>query len=121
MNNNAVDAQETLSISMLKAWEKFPKYADRITNIRGWLTRLTQNVCLDYYRQKSRGFITSNKIDAFKDLEVNNGTASIQSPDGFIMSIELKTVICQEINHLKQSLKLPFVMRFVFEKSYEEI
>lgn len=121
MNNNAVDAQEVLSISMLKAWEKFPKYSAKITNTRGWLIRLTQNVCFDFYRQKNRGFIPSNKIDDFNQLEANNGMQFIKLPDDFIMSNELKIVISQEINSLKQSFKVPLVMRFVFEKSYEEI
>ncbi|MDJ0662805.1 MAG: sigma-70 family RNA polymerase sigma factor [Crocosphaera sp.] len=121
MNNNVVDAQETLSISMLKAWEKLPKYAAKITNIRGWLTRLTQNVCIDYYRKNNRSFVNSETIDILSNVDINCCFTAHNSPDKFIMGDELKTVISQEVKNLKQSLKIPLVMRFVFNKSYQDI
>ncbi|MGK7956437.1 MAG: RNA polymerase sigma factor [Crocosphaera sp.] len=121
MNNNVIDAQEILSISMLKAWEKLPKYAAKITNTRGWLTRLVQNVCIDYYRQNNRTFINSDHLETVSNFEGSYALNPKNSPDKFIMGDELKKVISQEIMNLKQPLKIPLVMRFIFNKSYEEI
>ena len=122
MNNNATEAQEVLSISMLKAWDKLPVYAHKITNLRGWLRRLTQNICIDFHRQRNRSFTVIENIDELSPVVKNNDVSkSTNSPDKFVMGDELKMVLYQGINLLSDSLKIPFILRFVKEKSYTEI
>ena len=121
MSNNATDAQEVLSISMLRAWDKLPVYAAKITNIRGWLRRLTQNICIDFYRQRNRSFSTMENIDGLTLAESNYSSKLINFPERSMMRDELKMVLYQGINHLSNSLKIPFILRFIKEKSYPEI
>lgn len=71
MGCNHTDAFEALSRATLKAWDKLPAYAEKITNPKAWLTRLTHNVCMDMHRERSRGAkgIESIEERAIKDDE----------------------------------------------------
>jgi DNA-directed RNA polymerase specialized sigma24 family protein len=39
MDKNETDAQDALSRTMLKAWDKLPLHAANIINLKAWLTR----------------------------------------------------------------------------------
>lgn len=54
MGGNREDAEDALSRASIKAWNALPKYADKITNPKGWLIRLTHNLCVDLHREKAR-------------------------------------------------------------------
>ncbi|MEH2165574.1 MAG: sigma-70 family RNA polymerase sigma factor [Nostoc sp.] len=56
MGGNLTDAEDALSRTMLKAWEKVQKYAGEIANFKAWLTRLTHNLCVDIHRECDRFF-----------------------------------------------------------------
>jgi RNA polymerase sigma-70 factor (ECF subfamily) len=61
MGGNPTDAEDALSRAMLKAWEKVQKYAaGEISNFKAWLTTLTRNLCVDIYRERSRG---ANRVE----------------------------------------------------------
>ena len=51
---NQQDAEDALSEIALKAWKRLPKYADKITNLKGWLTRLSYNHCMDIQLQRQK-------------------------------------------------------------------
>ncbi|MGK7941437.1 MAG: RNA polymerase sigma factor [Crocosphaera sp.] len=121
MNNNAVDAQEALSISMLKAWDKLPNHAHKITNIKGWLIRLTQNVSIDFYRKRNRTLTSTDNLDFLSCFSPNYSSYFLDSPEKLLMREELKNILYQEIQKLDDSLKIPLIMRFIENKSYSEI
>ncbi|WP_199245923.1 RNA polymerase sigma factor [[Phormidium] sp. ETS-05] len=52
---NPTDAEDALSQAMLKAYSEFQKSANRIDNLKAWLTQLTRNLCLDIHRKIKRG------------------------------------------------------------------
>ncbi|GBF82089.1 RNA polymerase sigma factor [Aphanothece sacrum] len=121
MKHNTADAQDVLSISLLKAWEKLPKYASHITNIKGWLIRLIHNICIDLYRQKNRKFSTLENGKLIAIIDSNFLGYIFDSPDIIMMREELMIVIHQGIDSLPNNLKLPFILRFIEDKSYEQI
>lgn len=49
MNGNRTEAEDALSRAKLKAWEKMQKLAQKIVNLKAWLTRLTHNFCIDIH------------------------------------------------------------------------
>lgn len=52
MDGNHTEAKNALSQASIKAWEKLPDYASKITNVKAWLTTLTHNLCMDVYSVK---------------------------------------------------------------------
>ena len=46
MGGNPADAEDACSRAMLKAWDKLPKYAAKLINLKAWLARLTHNLCV---------------------------------------------------------------------------
>ncbi|NER28400.1 MAG: sigma-70 family RNA polymerase sigma factor [Symploca sp. SIO1C4] len=115
MNNNSVDAQEALSSAMIRAWEKLPEHAFKLTNTRGWLTRLTYNVCIDIHRKKEYS------LSVVENLESITQESSIDSPEMTIMYNELRIVLYHLIKNLPDNLKNPVILRFIQEKTYREI
>src|SRR4028118_2377148 len=65
MGGNLTDAEDALSRSMLKAWEKVQKYAGEIANFKAWLTTLTRNLCVDIHRERSRGANRVENIEGY--------------------------------------------------------
>lgn len=53
MKGNHLEAQDVLSQASLKAYEKLPNHAAKITNIKAWLITFTYNLCIDAYRKKN--------------------------------------------------------------------
>lgn len=82
MGNNYYDAEDALSLASLKAWNKLPEYAGKITNLRGWFTRLTHNLCVDIHRERYRKRITNMQEIAGGDNEAI--IANVDSPESAI-------------------------------------
>ncbi len=117
MNNNYTDAEEAISISMLKAWEKLPKYALKVTNARAWLTRVTYNLCVDIHRKKAYNL----SIEANGDSEDFLLDSRIDSPETIILRNELRKLLYHLINTLPKNLQIPVILKFIQEKNYREI
>lgn len=54
MDGNHTEAENLLSQASLKAWQKLPDYADKITNVKAWLTTLIHNLCIDLCYKKNK-------------------------------------------------------------------
>ncbi|NEO84003.1 MAG: RNA polymerase sigma factor [Spirulina sp. SIO3F2] len=121
MSGNINDAQDAIAQARLKAWEKFPKYESQIQDPKAWLIRLTHNLCIDIYRQKNRQVLSLDEVGDF----VNNSLNSIESvsdlPDRELENNELGILIKQAINSLPDTLRVPFILRFIHDLSYQEI
>ncbi|NEO98204.1 MAG: sigma-70 family RNA polymerase sigma factor [Symploca sp. SIO2E9] len=115
MNNNFVDTQEAMSTAMIRAWEKLPQHAFKLTNTRGWLTRLTYNVCIDLHRKKEYS------LSVVENLESITRGSSIESPEMSLMRNELRIVLYHLIKNLPDNLQIPVILRFIQEKTYREI
>ncbi|MBV6623034.1 MAG: RNA polymerase sigma factor [Rivularia sp. (in: Bacteria)] len=95
MGNNYYDAEDALSLASLKAWNKLPECAGKITNLRGWFIRLTHNLCVDIHRERYRKRITNMQEIAGGDNEAI--IANVDSPESAILRHELKLYIIQRL------------------------
>lgn len=102
MGGNYFDAEEALSLTALKAWQKLPDHASNITNLKGWLNRLAHNLCIDLHRKRKQQALGIENIEEIQD--------SIQSIEDFTSSD------CNnpEVNLLKKEFKI--YLRYCIEK-----
>jgi RNA polymerase sigma-70 factor (ECF subfamily) len=121
MNNNSVEAEEAMSFSMLRAWEKLPKHAFKITNVRAWLTRITYNLCIDIHRQKAGKLSIGESIESLIIKNEDLLPSTIDSPEAAILRRELRIVLYHLIKNLPKNLQIPVILRFIEGKTYREI
>ena len=119
MGGNPTEAEDALSRAMLKAWEKVQKYAGKITNIKGWLTRLTHNLCMDIHRQHSRSANRVEDIEAIGDEQAL--VCSEDTPEIILETQEKNIQIHRAIENLPSRLRETFILHFYQQLSYQEI
>ena len=121
MGGSYIEAEEAFSRATIKAWEKLPNYAEKITNPKAWLTRFFHNFCMDMHREKqTRGI----GIESIEEIEVAGKEAvasSLDSPELVVLRNELGVYIRRALEALPPQLQEPFILRFYQEMSYPEI
>jgi RNA polymerase sigma-70 factor (ECF subfamily) len=121
MNYNPTDAEDALSLAMLKAWEKVQKYEGKITNFKAWLTRLTRNLCIDIHRARDRAGTKVEKIEAIASVEEIELVSVHDTPLGALERGEKKMVVRRAIDNLPQKMRETFILHFYQELSHQEI
>ncbi len=121
LNGDICQAEDALSISMLKAREKMIHYRDKIRNFRGWALRLTENVCLDLLR-KHRKLVSYDHFPESLLMTENEDHIPVPEYAERYRSREavLKGVF-DMINGLPPRLRQPALLRFLFSKPYRDI
>lgn len=120
MNYRDGNAEDALSEAMLKAYEALSKHAHRITNMGGWLQRLTRNVCIDILRAEKKVQTGLEEPDILPG-SINNSTHSVQSPEQDLLKQEFLDRVIDQLKKLPDKLKLPLVLRYLNHKSYQDI
>ncbi len=118
---NATDAEEALSRAMFKALEKIRDSTSVITNFKGWLSRLTYNLCMDIHRENKR---LGDRVESWEVIieKGEEGLVSLShSPESVALRRELAIIIHHAIEDLPPKLREPFLLHFIEEKSYQEI
>lgn len=121
MGENPTEAEDALSLAMLLARDKFPVYAEKITSLKAWLTRLTHNLCVDIHRERCR---RAMEIESIEDIAVRGDSAAISSfdsPEDAILRHELGRYIRRAIDALCSRLRTPFILRYYHQFSYQDI
>jgi RNA polymerase sigma-70 factor (ECF subfamily) len=121
MGGNPTDAEDALSRAMLKAWEKVQKFAGKINNFKAWLTTLTRNLCVDIYRERSRGANRVEDIEGYASSEEQGLLRSEDTPEIALETGEKRIVIRRAIDNLPRRLRETFILHFYQELSYPEI
>ena len=121
MGGNPTDAEDALSRAMLKAWKKVQKFAGKINNFKAWLTKLTRNLCVDIYRQRSRGANRVEDIEGYAFSEEQGLLRSEDTPEIALETGEKRIVIRRAIDNLPPRLRETFILHFYKELSYPEI
>ena len=121
MGGNPTDAEEVLSRAMLKAWDKLPDYAEKITNLRAWLTRLTHNLCIDIQRESRRKAMQMEDIEEVAARGSSAVISGLNSPEEALLHHELGQYIRRAIDTLPSRLRTPFVLRYWHQIAYQDI
>ena len=121
MNGNRIDAEEALSQAMFKAWEKLPDHAEKITNLRAWLVRLTHNLCIDIHRERRRKALPIENIEEIATREKSAVVSCLDSPELALLHHELGQYIRRAIDSLSARLRTPFILRYYHQVSYQDI
>ena len=118
---NPTDAEDALSRAMLKALEKVQKYAGEIVNFKAWLTQLTRNLCVDIYRERSRGANRVEDIEVYASSDEQGLVIQNETPESVLEMDEKKIVIRGAIDELPTKMRETFILHFYEELSYPEI
>ncbi len=119
MGGNPTEAEDALSRAMLKAWEKLQQYAGKIANFKGWLTKLTHNLCVDIHRQRSRN---ANRVEDIEGIGEEQALVCSEDTAQIILETEEKNIeIRRAIENLPSRLRKTFILHFYQQLSYQEI
>ncbi|MGE5340233.1 MAG: sigma-70 family RNA polymerase sigma factor [Candidatus Omnitrophota bacterium] len=120
------EAHDALSAAMLTAHSKFSEYADALTNTKGWLVRLTMNICIDLLRKQKRekrvylsnGFTKDSSFESELEKAAN---LYYESAEICLNRDELISDLIKIIKSLPSRLREPFLLRFFLKMPYREI
>ena len=118
MLDSRESAEDATSEVFLKLQRSIESYDGSIPFLR-WLLRVAGNQCIDVLRRRKRGHQVI--------VEVEDGSASLEavspepSPLSALLSTEERTQVRDAIARLPQNYRLPLVLRYYGELSYDEI
>jgi RNA polymerase sigma-70 factor, ECF subfamily len=118
MLNSREGAEDATSEVFLKLQRSIESYDGSIPFPR-WLLRVAGNQCIDALRRRQRG------LKVF--VEVEDGAAVIEaasseaSPLGAVISTQERAQVRDSIARLPENYRLPLVLRYYGELSYDEI
>lgn len=119
MGGNPIEAEEVLSLAMLKAWEKVQQYAEKITDFKAWLTRLTHNLCVDIHRERRR---SGNRVEYIEEIPEKKGLLYFEkTPLKALEKEEQKIAIRCAIDELPTKLRKILILQYYQEFSCQEI
>jgi RNA polymerase sigma-70 factor, ECF subfamily len=118
MLNSRESAEDATSEVFLKLQRTIESYDSSIPFPR-WLLRVAGNQCIDALRHRQRG------LKVFVDVEdgaaVIDATSAEPSPLGAVISKEERVQVRDTITRLPENYRVPLVLRYYSELSYEEI
>lgn len=121
MNNNDHDAEEALSFAMMKARDRMPVHAHKITNLKGWLLRLAKNVTVDINREKNKFRYGVDNLEELIACSDDRQNKTYPTSRERLIGHELYQNICSHISKLPERLRDTAYFHFIRELSYTEI
>ena len=119
MGGNSTNAEDALSMAMLKAREKIQQCVKTIQDFKAWLVKLTYNLCMDLLKESAR----YNQGVEDLDLVISGADGSTQGGDPFFVVAyeELEDFCNLAIDDLPKRLRETFVLLYQKEFSSQEI
>jgi RNA polymerase sigma factor (sigma-70 family) len=113
MDGHASDAEDALSQVMLKALDRLPSCAGKITHLEAWLHRLARNLCIDLRRERHRR----------TEIGESWKLATLAEPISHQPTLhgEEESVLQQQIAAMPVPLREPFVLHIVREIPVREV
>ena len=118
MLDSRESAEDATSEVFLKLQRSIASYDGSIPFSR-WLLRVAGNQCIDLLRHRKRGRqIFAEVEDGAKAIET---TSSEPSPLGAVIRAEDRELVRDAISRLPENYRVPLVLRYYSELSYDEI
>ncbi|HYY56289.1 MAG TPA: sigma-70 family RNA polymerase sigma factor [Pyrinomonadaceae bacterium] len=121
MGGSHSDAEDALSRAMIKACDRLPEHAGKITNLKAWLARLTNNLCIDIHRERKRRAEGVENIEEITDADYEALSHSIESPEEVVLRRETRLYLYRLINELPPNLFEPFILHFFHGEAYRDV
>jgi RNA polymerase sigma-70 factor (ECF subfamily) len=120
MSGNRSDAEDVLSRASIKAHDRYLRDVSRIRNLRSWLARLLHNVCMDEHRKR---LVRGKLMDHFHPDQLGHLSHARNEPcpDEQIGHADSMDVTMHAIMEMPLRLRHPFVLRFLYQYSNQEI
>lgn len=115
--HNDTEAHDLLSRARDKAQNKWTEHSYKVTNVKSWLTSLTNYLYIDLCRARTR----RNNVHSILQKEALGAIAHQTSPESNLLHQEWNAYLHQIIGELPPKLREPFVLRFLYDKSYKEV
>jgi len=111
-------AEDATSEVFLKLRRSIESY-DRSIPFPRWLLRVAGNQCIDALRRRKRGRQVIVEVE--EGVAVIEAASSEPSPLGALLSREERAQVRDAIAHLPENHRVPLVLRYYGELSYDEI
>jgi RNA polymerase sigma factor (sigma-70 family) len=121
MKGVQADAEDALSRVMLKAWDRLPRYAVTIINLKAWLMRLTYNLCVEIHRESKRRTRILDSISEMKVVYRDPTAHSFACPEEILLRNEMYRFVTQVVDEMPASLREPLILRFEQDMTCREI
>ena len=115
------DAEDALSRSMIRALDRLPMHAGKIRNLKAWLARLTNNLCIDIHRESRREARGFDNIEELTEAHSEVLSPTIESPEELVLRQETGAYLYRLIKGLPPNLFKPFVLHFFQGETYNDI
>jgi len=115
------DAEDALSLAMLKAWDRLPEHASKIINIKAWLTRMTCNLCVDLHRERRRRVKNIERIEDMSAADHLAVAVAIESPEQRVLHREMNICVQRAFNDLPPRLRAPMMLHSFQAMPYRDI
>jgi len=118
MLDSRESAEDATSEIFLKLRRSIESY-DGSTPFHRWLLRVTGNHCIDALRSRKRG--RQVFVEGEEEVAVIEPASPELSPLGAVLSSEERTKVREAIARLPENYRMPLVLRYYGELSYDEI
>ena len=118
MLDSRESAEDATSEVFLKLQRLIESYDGSIPFAR-WLLRVAGNQCIDALRRRKRG--RQVIVEGKEEVAVIEAASSEPSPLSAVLSAEERAQVRDAISRLPENYRLPLVLRYYGELSYDEI
>jgi RNA polymerase sigma-70 factor, ECF subfamily len=118
MLDSRESAEDATSEVFLKLQRSIESY-DGSTPFPRWLLRVTGNQCIDVLRRRKRG--QQVIVEGEEGVAVIEATSPEPSPLGAVLGAEVREQVRGAIARLPENYRVPLVLRYYSELSYDEI
>jgi len=118
MLDSRESAEDATSEIFLKLQRSIASY-DRSIPFAGWLLRVAGNQCIDLLRRRKRGRQIFGEVE--DEAGAIEARSSEPSPLAAVISAEERELVRDAIAQLPESYRVPLVLRYYSELSYDEI
>src|ERR1700746_2979930 len=116
--NSREGAEDATSEVFLKLQRSIQSYDGSIPFPR-WLLRITGNQCIDALRRRQRGLKVFVEVE--DPVAVIEAASSEPSPLGAVISSQERAQVRDSIARLPENYRVPLILRYYGELSYDEI
>jgi RNA polymerase sigma-70 factor, ECF subfamily len=111
------EAEEVLQDAFLRAFQGLNDFRGD-SRFGTWFYRILYNLCLTKLRRRRRGVVSLDDESHPGDPELADESADVLDQMG---EEEMHELVAEEVNRLPERFRVPLMLFFINEQSYEEI